>query len=113
METEMVKHYADDAEPSKVFASGAKSSVEKPRYDLIPEIALALLAERYGYGAAKHGERNYLKGAGEEPYIRDRCNHLFEHVVRFTATRSRADLAAILCNAAMLAELGAFTDGDT
>ena len=100
---------------SHVFTSGAKSTVVKPRYDLIPLIALQLLAERFGYGAVRHGDKNYLSGSLRGPtpdpeFIRDRQNHLFEHVAKYLETGSRADLSAVLCNAAMLAELGAFTD---
>lgn len=95
---------------SHEFESGAKSTVVKPRFDLIPLASLELLAERFGYGAERHGDKNYLKGRSDAVFIRDRKNHLFEHVVRYLAEGKREDLAAVLCNAAMLAELGAFTD---
>jgi hypothetical protein len=94
-------------ESGAVFASGAKSSVIKPRYDLIPQRALELAAERFAYGAERHGARNYLKGTGDEVFITDRINHLIEHMLKFAETRTRADLAAVLCNAAMLAALKA------
>jgi hypothetical protein len=95
---------------SHEFESGAKSTVVKPRYDLLPPIALELLAERFGYGAVRHGDKNYLKGKADPLFIRDRKNHLFEHVAKYLADGKREDLAAILCNAAMLADLGAFVD---
>lgn len=94
------------------FASGAKSTVVKPRYDLIPLAALVLTAERFAYGADRHGARNYRRGATDEVFITDRINHLQEHLARFAETRSRADLAAILCNAAILADIGAFVGGE-
>jgi hypothetical protein len=97
----------------KVFASGAKSTVKKPEYYLIPLIALQLLAERFGYGKARHGERNYRKGANDPEFVTDRIDHLIEHVHNYAEHRKRSDLAAVLCNAAMLADLGAFTDDET
>lgn len=92
------------------FTSGAKSTVKKPEYYLIPLIALQLLAERFGYGKARHGERNYRKGASDPEFITDRVNHLIEHVYNYAEHRKRSDLAAVLCNAAILADLGAFVE---
>ena len=89
------------------FTSGAKSSTVKPRYDLLPIRGLKLGANRFQYGAERHGERNYTKGASDPVFIRDRINHLAEHVLKFTATRQTKDLEAIICNALMLAELHA------
>lgn len=91
----------------KVFSSGAKSTVEKPRYDLIPQRALELLADRFAYGATRHGERNYRKGANDATFVRDRINHLIEHAIKFAEHRSPDDLGAILCNAAILADVRA------
>ncbi len=91
----------------KTFASGAKSTVKKPRYDLVPQRAVALTAGRFQYGAERHGEKNYLKGAQDEEFITDRINHMLEHVMKFAAERKTSDLAAVLCNAAILAELKA------
>ena len=96
----------------RLFASGAKSSVEKPRYDLVPAVAVELIAERFAYGAARHGARNYRKGANDTDFVRDRTNHLIEHVMKYAETGSRADLAAVGCNFAILADIGAF-EGST
>jgi hypothetical protein len=86
-----------------VFPSGAKSSEQKPRFDLIPFEALSREAIRMAEGAAAHGENNYRKGAGDAAFIRDRVNHLLEHALRYAAgDRSDDHLAAIRCNAAML-----------
>lgn len=98
--------------PMKTFTSGAKSTIQKPMYHLIPLTALELLAERFGYGAARHGERNYRKGGNDPEFINDRVNHLFEHVVNFAEHRRQEDLAAILCNAAILADIKAFINPD-
>lgn len=89
-----------------IFTSGATSSTEKPRYDLIPKTALQRLAERFGYGAKKHGDHNYKQGVNDPAFIRDRINHLIEHAVNYAnGDRSTDHLGAVLCNAAMLAEL--------
>lgn len=96
----------------KTFASGAKSTIKKPRYDLIPQKALELVAGRFEYGAGRHGERNYRKGKNDNEFITDRINHLIEHCVKFAEHRRSSDLAAILCNAAILADVDADTDKD-
>ena len=96
----------------QTFSSGAKSTVVKPRYDLIPLLALTLLAERFGFGASRHGARNYRKGANDPKFLEDRKNHCFEHLVKYMEHGKRSDLAAVLCNAAMLADVGAFVDDD-
>lgn len=84
--------------------SGARSSTEKPRYDLIPAVALEREAIRMAEGARVHGENNYQQGANDPTFIRDRVNHLLEHAIRYAGgDRSEDHLAAIRCNAAMLA----------
>jgi hypothetical protein len=86
-----------------VFTSGAKSSEEKPRYDLIPATALAREAVRMGAGARAHGENNYQQGKDDPAFIRDRINHLIAHALNYSSgDRSDDHLAAIRCNAAML-----------
>jgi hypothetical protein len=86
-----------------VFASGAKSSEEKPRYDLIPLVALEREAIRMAEGARAHGENNYRAGVNDLGFVRDRINHLIEHALKYAdGDRSDDHLAAIRCNAAML-----------
>jgi hypothetical protein len=88
------------------FTSGATSSEAKPRYDLIPPTALKRLAERFGYGARKHGDHNYKQGYRDHEFVRDRINHLIEHAVQYASgDRTEDHLGAVMCNAAMLAEL--------
>lgn len=89
------------------FTSGARSTTVKPRYDLCPPRGIKLAANRFQYGADRHGERNYTKGAQDPTFIRDRINHLIEHALKFAASRQTKDLEAILCNGMMLAELHA------
>src|SRR5690349_17218789 len=88
------------------FVSGAKSSIEKPRFDLIPLVALRAVAERFAYGASRHGARNYEKGADDPDFVRDRYNHLIEHALRAASGDASEDhLGAVLCNAAILLRL--------
>lgn len=51
-----------DDERSEVPTEGRKDDDGKARYDLIPSEALHALAELYGTGARKYGERNWEKG---------------------------------------------------
>ena len=89
-----------------VAPSGARSSEQKPRYDLIPFEALRREALRMAEGAKAHGEKNYLKGRGDDVYIRERVNHLIEHVLAYAHGDTSTDhLAAIRCNAGMLIAL--------
>lgn len=91
---------------SFVSVSGAKSSSEKPRYDLIYRGFLTRLAVRMGYGAAKHGERNFEQGKGDAVYRRDRINHLIEHALKYAEGDTHTDhLAAIAANCNILAWL--------
>ena len=86
-----------------VTPSGARSSEEKPRYDLIPAEALRREAVRMAEGAKAHGENNYRLGKGDPTFIRERQNHLIEHALLYAAgDRSTDHLAAVRCNAAML-----------
>ncbi len=85
------------------FASGAKSSEAKPRFDLIPVCAQQREAVRMAEGAATHGENNYQRGFGDRAFIADRMNHMIEHAMLYAAgDRSTDHLAAIRCNAGML-----------
>lgn len=78
-----------------VFASGARSSERKPRYALIPFVALERVAQRYTEGAETHGEDNYQRGAKDRRYREDRLNHAIEHLWRYASgDRSEDHLAA-------------------
>lgn len=88
---------------SAVFSSGARSNERKPRYDLIPQVALEGEAIRMGEGAIDHGENNYQQGKDDQAFIKDRINHLIEHALKYAnGDRSDDHLAAIRCNAGML-----------
>jgi hypothetical protein len=85
------------------FTSGAKSSEEQPRFDLIPFEALRREAIRMAEGARAHGENNYQQGTADPAFIRDRINHLLAHALKYAnGDRSEDHLAAIRCNAGML-----------
>jgi hypothetical protein len=87
------------------FASGAKSTVEKPRYDLVPAEAVQYIAERFAFGASRHGERNWEKGVNDAAFFRDRKNHGFEHYMNYLCTGDVEELKAAICNMAMLAAI--------
>lgn len=90
----------------KQFDSGAKSSEEAPRYDLIPPASLRRQARRMAEGAASHGERNYERGATDATFVQDRINHLIGHALAYAAgDRSEDHLGAVLANAGMLCRL--------
>lgn len=91
-----------------VFASGASSSEEKPRYDLIPVEAMEANAKRFAHGASRHGDRNYENGWNDPAFIRDRFNHMLEHAMKAAAGDTSEDhLGAVLCNASILIRLKA------
>lgn len=90
----------------KQFDSGAKSSEEAPRYDLLEGAFLHRVCRRMAQGAASHGERNYRQGASDPLFIRDRINHLMEHARKLLdGDRSEDHLGAIGANCNMLAFL--------
>jgi hypothetical protein len=95
--------YPCDQHRGAVFASGAKSSEEKPRFDLIPVCALEREAVRMAEGAKAHGENNYQQGVNDPAFVRDRINHLIAHALNYAAgDRSDDHLAAIRANCGML-----------
>lgn len=90
-----------------VAPSGARSSQEKPRYDLVWPPFLERLASRLGYGARKHGDPfNYRRGVGDADFRRDRANHLIEHALKLadatTLEEREKHCAAVAANAMIL-----------
>lgn len=91
------------------FQSGAMSSGQKPRYDLIPDWALVRIADRFKLGADKYGVDNWQKGLGDRDFIIDRLNHAIEHIYRVIRLMrgphvvvwevTDDDLAAVVLNA--------------
>lgn len=85
------------------FTSGAKSSGQLPRYDLIPwHVFAPRLAARYQLGAEKYGEVNWQHGLADRAYVLDRANHALDHLhraveqIRSGAVSNDDDLAAAL-----------------
>jgi hypothetical protein len=115
----MVGSFVEGSRMSWVSKSGAKSSVESWRFDLISPAWLRRLAARLAYGASKHGDPfNYRLGVNDDDYFRDRANHLIEHAFKLQAATTRAErlrqIEAISANAMMLdylAEHGTEDDG--
>lgn len=87
----------------KTFASGAKRSSKKPRYDLILPVFLQRVAAVWTRGAEKYGEGNWQKGANDPEWIKDIPNHIIEHIYLYVSgDRSEDHLANIACNVQML-----------
>lgn len=90
------------------FASGASSSGRLPNYaGMMPKFAFDRLAAHRGFGDAKHGEDNYLKGARDRQFILDRINHGIAHLLALSAqvktgnpgsnVPGEDDAAAVMC----------------
>lgn len=80
------------------FATGARRDIQtgKPRFDLIPVIALKRVAELYARGAEKYGEHNWQK---DMPISRMYAS-LYRHLMAWAAgDREEDHLAAIVFNA--------------
>ncbi len=90
------------------FASGAMSSGKKPNYQgTMPIYAYQRFSAHRGYGDAKYGEDNYLKGVVDREFILDRINHGIEHLLVLgeqvrkgsvgNAVPGHDDAAAVMC----------------
>lgn len=100
----------------KTFSSGAQSSGDVARFDLVPRNFVERLARRFGRGAAKYGDLNYRNGLRDREYILDRMNHLQQHVQQYLAPQNVDEalddnLAAIGWAAAFLCEVEADRKG--
>lgn len=105
-------------EPSDkwVSRSGATSSGKLAGYDMIPEIFLTRVAQRFSLGEKKHGKFNYRKGLRDKEYILERLNHALLHLKLATDQIQQGvmydddDLGAVGCNIAMAMEYQAIND---
>lgn len=115
----MSKHLADcpcvnctqklmeDTKPKHTHESGATSSGNYPMYYLLPECFLERTAQRFTYGATRHGARNWEKGLADKNFVLDRLGHALVHLVRAMDNISRDqvsqddDLGGVACNVAM------------
>lgn len=87
-----------DSGAREEFSSGAKRDVQegKPRYDLIPPLALKRVATLYARGLEKYGEDNWSKGM---PFRRFYASML-RHAMQYGAGDKDEDhLAAVIFNA--------------
>lgn len=68
-----------DSGKREEFSTGARRDVQqgKPRFDLLPVPALRRLADLYGRGAAKYGDRNWEKGMPFSRVYASALRHLF------------------------------------
>jgi hypothetical protein len=97
----------NESNSSKQFKSGAKSSDSKPPYWLIPREVITAIALRFQFGATKYTIHNWKKGGEDPQYIRDRFNHMYEHMLKFVeggdAEDNRLDsIVAVLINAVFI-----------
>lgn len=83
-----------------------KSSKVSLRLDLVPEIFIRRVAQRFTEGAEKYGAYNYRKGINDPEFIQERINHLKNHLSQFLMEGNDKDdnLAAIGWAVAMLME---------
>lgn len=58
---------------------GAKFDENKPRFDLLPPVALLALAELYGAGAKKYADRNWEEGIDQNRLIAAMGRHLMRY----------------------------------
>lgn len=64
----------------QIFTSGAASSGNVARYDLISLQLLDRLGDRLKLGAVKYGPFQYRKGLKDKAFILDRLNHAIRHI---------------------------------
>lgn len=87
----------------KEFASGAKSSDNKPPYECLTIEMLSRAAKRMELGM-HYGKHNWKKGCQDKAFILDRLNHAFEHLIKAQAQIDNDapitddDLAAVIVN---------------
>jgi hypothetical protein len=88
------------------FSSGAKTDDIKPAYNLIPLDVLKREAKAWKIGADHYGENNWQKAKGDDKFIKERANHLIEHIFLWlSGDRQEDHLANVRCNAGILMEL--------
>lgn len=94
-------------EDVKTFSSGAQSSSSKAGYWMIPFVVLQAVARRFDLGALKYDAHNWKRGCEDAAFMRDRFNHLFEHLLKFKEGGDEEDdmegsIVAVLINAVFL-----------
>ncbi len=89
------------------FSSGAQSSSNKAGYWMIPFVVLRAVAQRFDLGAKKYDAHNWKRGSKDPEFMRDRFNHMFEHMMKFkeggdAEDNQEASIIAVLINAVFL-----------
>lgn len=74
-----------------IGSSAASSSHEALYYHLISSSTLRRLAQRITSGAKKYGQAEWRQGINDAEYVRDRFNHLFEHLLKFKEEGNEGD----------------------
>jgi hypothetical protein len=85
----------------------AKSSKANLRYDLVPPIFVKRVARRFTEGAALYGDYNYREGMASAAFVKERINHLLNHLQEFLISGPDTvddNLAAVAWGIAMLME---------
>jgi hypothetical protein len=79
------------------FDSGAKRDTQegKPRYDLVPPLALKRVAELYARGAVKYGAHNWSKGIQYSRCFASLLRHAYQWAV---GEKDEDHLAAVVFN---------------
>lgn len=96
--------------PKHTHKSGATSSGNYPKYYLIPLCFIRRTAERFTYGAERHGEYNWKKGLKDRDFILDRLSHAMVHLqkamdnIAQNRPSTDDDLGGVACNVAMAME---------
>lgn len=90
-----------DSGKREEFNTGARRDTQegKPRFDLVPPLALLRVAQHYANGAVKYGDRNWEKGI---PMSRTLAS-LMRHIEAWRRGEDDEDhLAAVVFNAMAL-----------
>jgi hypothetical protein len=104
------------AEQLTTFASGAQSSGDVARFDLVPRGFLERVARRFGLGAKKYGDQAYRAGLADRAFILERLNHAQQHLQALMAPKNAEEwdddnLAALGWFCAFMTEVEAHPEG--
>lgn len=87
--------------------TSAASSHEAMYYHLAAPATIRRMVQRLTSGARKYGSVNWRVGLNDAEYVRDRFNHLFEHMLKFMESGNTEDdnIGAMLWSLNCLAEV--------
>jgi len=98
----------------EVSPSGATTSKLDIRFDLVPQIFIKRVAQRFSLGIKKgHTEYNWRQGITDPVFIQARINHMLNHLNLFLTEGNDKDdnLAAIAWGISMLMEFESRQEG--